>query len=149
MAKKIKIISVGSLSPEFKNLCTHYEKRISQNYSFTCVEVKEFSEEKNIETKKLKETKLILEQIKNDSFVVLCSLKGKQYDSIEMSKIIEANQDITFIIGGSDGMIEDLIKSNLKICFSLLTFPHQLFKIMLCEQIYRSATILNNKKYHK
>ncbi|VEU60463.1 ribosomal RNA large subunit methyltransferase h [Mycoplasmopsis bovigenitalium] len=147
--KKIKIISVGNLSPEFKELFNSYAKRISHYYSFSIVEVKEFSEEKNTEAKKQKETKLIIDAIQKNSFVILCSLRGKNIDSIELSKIIDNQQDITFIIGGSDGVIESEIKSNFSWCFSKLTFPHQLFRVMLSEQIYRAASILNNKKYHK
>ncbi|MBU4689626.1 23S rRNA (pseudouridine(1915)-N(3))-methyltransferase RlmH [Mycoplasma zalophidermidis] len=147
--KKIKIISVGSLSPDFKKLFLHYQKQISHYYQINTVEVKEFSEEKNIEVKKTKETKLILDLIPKDSFVMMCSLQGKQFDSVDFSDIINSHDDITFIIGGSDGMDETLINSNIKFSFSKLTFPHQLFRIMLGEQIYRAASILNNKKYHK
>ncbi|MCS4536607.1 23S rRNA (pseudouridine(1915)-N(3))-methyltransferase RlmH [Mycoplasma sp. CSL7475-4] len=147
--KKIKIIAVGSLSPDFKKLFLHYEKRISQYYSVNISEIKEFSEEKNVETKKLKETKLIIQAIPEDSYVVLCSLKGKDLDSVKFSQLIENKSNLTFIIGGSDGMIEDMINANEKIIFSQMTFPHQLFRVMLSEQIYRAATILNNKKYHK
>ncbi|MBU4690479.1 23S rRNA (pseudouridine(1915)-N(3))-methyltransferase RlmH [Mycoplasma sp. ES3157-GEN-MYC] len=147
--KKIKIISVGTLSPDFKKLFLHYQKKISHYYQINTVEVKEFSEEKNIEVKKSKETKLIIDLIPKDSFVMMCSLQGKQFNSVELSEIIDSHDEITFIIGGSDGMDENLINTNIKFSFSKLTFPHQLFRIMLGEQIYRAATILNNKKYHK
>ncbi|QBF34825.1 23S rRNA (pseudouridine(1915)-N(3))-methyltransferase RlmH [Mycoplasmopsis phocirhinis] len=147
--KKIKIIAVGSLNPEFKKLFSHYEKSIARYYSLTVTEIKEFSEEKNIETKKFKETQLIIKSIPNNSYVVLCSLKGKSYNSIKFSNLINTYTDLTFIIGGSDGMCEAKILSNEQIIFSHMTFPHQLFRIMLGEQIYRAATILNNKKYHK
>ncbi|MBU4691746.1 23S rRNA (pseudouridine(1915)-N(3))-methyltransferase RlmH [Mycoplasma sp. ES3225-GEN-MYC] len=147
--KKIKIISVGTLNPDFKKLFLHYQKKISHYYQINTVEVKEFSEEKNIEVKKSKETKLIIDLIPKDSFVMMCSLQGKQFNSVELSEIIDSHDEITFIIGGSDGMDENLINTNIKFSFSKLTFPHQLFRIMLGEQIYRAATILNNKKYHK
>ncbi|BAP01316.1 50S rRNA methyltransferase [Mycoplasmopsis californica HAZ160_1] len=147
--KKIRIISVGTLSPEFKKLFQHYEQRITHFYSINCVETKEFSEEKNIETKKLKETNLVLSKIPKNSTIILCSLRGKLYSSVEISEFIKLNDDITFIIGGSDGLCEELINSKYKISFSNMTFPHQLFRIMLAEQIYRSATIIANKKYHK
>lgn len=149
--KRIKLITVGSLSPKFKLAFEDYAKSINIFVDFSVVEIKEFSEEKNINIKKEKETKLILKQIIPNSYVVLTSLKGKQLDSIEFSEIINENisKDICFIIGGSDGVIEEEINENLKICFSKMTFPHQLFRIILAEQIYRAFTILNNKKYHK
>ncbi len=148
--QKIKIIAVGSLTPEMKTVFNQYAKNIAHFVNFSVVEIKEFSEEKNIEVKKQKETKLILEKIQNDSYVILLSLKGNaNIDSLVFSNIINTHDDITFIVGGSDGVIEDELKTNQKICFSKLTFPHQLFRVMLTEQIYRSLMIINNKKYHK
>ncbi|WP_029608634.1 23S rRNA (pseudouridine(1915)-N(3))-methyltransferase RlmH [Mycoplasma simbae] len=147
--RKIKLIVVGSVSSEFKQISQHYEKRVAQYSNFSIIEVKEQSNEKNSEVKKLKETNSIIEHIDKSSFVVLCSLQGKQIDSVQLSQYVDSNQDLTFIIGGSDGMQEDLIPHNLKICFSKMTFPHQLFRVMLLEQIYRANTILANKKYHK
>lgn len=147
--RKIKIIAVGSLSPEFKVLFNQYAKNISHFAELNVVEVKELSEEKNIEVKKDKETKLINSYVDDNSFVIYASLKGKSLDSIELSKIVNDNVNLTFIIGGSDGVNEDLIKCNMKINFSKLTWPHQLFRVMLAEQIYRSFMIINNKKYHK
>ncbi|WP_406617222.1 23S rRNA (pseudouridine(1915)-N(3))-methyltransferase RlmH [Mycoplasmopsis adleri] len=148
---KIKIIAVGTLTPKFKAIYESYAKNISNYAELNLVEIKEFSEEKNIEVKKDKETKNIIKQVLPNSLVVLTSLRGKQYSSEEFSEIIRENinKDITFIIGGSDGVIEDDIAANLKICFSKMTFPHQLFRVMLVEQIYRAFMIINNKKYHK
>ncbi|WP_027334561.1 23S rRNA (pseudouridine(1915)-N(3))-methyltransferase RlmH [Mycoplasmopsis felifaucium] len=148
---RIRLIAVGSLNPKFKALYDEYTKNINHFCEFSQVELKECSEEKNIELKKDKETKLIVDKILPNSYVILTDLTGKLLDSIELSKILYDNQnkDITLIIGGSDGVNEQLINYNLKLCFSKLTFPHQLFRIMLAEQIYRGYTILNNKKYHK
>ncbi|VEU75687.1 ribosomal RNA large subunit methyltransferase h [Mycoplasmopsis maculosa] len=148
---KIKLISVGSLSPKFKFLFEDYAKQINHFSSFSFVEIKEFSEEKNIDLKKEKETKLILESIIPNSYVILTSFRGKQFDSLEFSNIFlnNKNKDISIIIGGSDGVVEESIPYKLKLSFSNMTFPHQLFRIMLVEQIYRSYMIINNKKYHK
>ncbi|WP_027120746.1 23S rRNA (pseudouridine(1915)-N(3))-methyltransferase RlmH [Mycoplasmopsis lipofaciens] len=147
--QKIKIIAVGSLNPNFKILFKDYAKNISHYCQLNIVEIKEFSEEKNIEVKKQKETKLILNHIDKNDFIILASLKGKQIDSIQLSKTINNYQNITFIIGGSDGVVEEDINADFLISFSKLTFPHQLFRVMLTEQIYRSFTIIRNKKYHK
>lgn len=148
---KIKIIAVGSLSPKFKSLYDEYVKQVGNFCSLSFSEIKEFSEEKNIEVKKEKETKLILESIIPNSKVILLSLKGKQVDSVSFSKLIESytNQSITFVIGGSDGVCENYFDNALKLSFSQMTFPHQLFRIMLIEQVYRAFMILNNSKYHK
>ncbi|EGV00263.1 hypothetical protein MCSF7_02356 [Mycoplasmopsis columbina SF7] len=147
--KKIKIISIGSLSPLFKALFVDYSKNIQHFCEFVNLELKEFSEIKNIEEKKLKETKLIIENLDKDAKIFLLSLKGKQVESELFAEQIKEFDKINFIIGGSDGMVEDLILNHLKISFSKMTFPHQLFKVMLSEQIYRAFMILNNKKYHK
>ncbi|UUD35319.1 23S rRNA (pseudouridine(1915)-N(3))-methyltransferase RlmH [Mycoplasmopsis caviae] len=147
--RKIKIVAVGSLSPEFKVLFNQYAKNISHYAQLSIVEIKEFSEEKNIEVKKDKETKLINSHISDDTYVIYASLNGKSLDSVELSNIVNNNTNLTFIIGGSDGVNEDLINCNMKINFSKLTWPHQLFRVMLAEQIYRSFMIINNKKYHK
>ncbi|WP_029512867.1 23S rRNA (pseudouridine(1915)-N(3))-methyltransferase RlmH [Mycoplasmopsis iners] len=147
--KKIKLIAVGSLSPDIKKIFNDYIKNIQHFCSFTQVEIKEFSEIKNLEEKKLRETKLILENIDQGTKIVLLSLKGKQYKSEQFAYEIVKNDNLTFIIGGSDGVIENLVNANYKISFSEMTFPHQLFRVMLAEQIYRAFMIQNNKKYHK
>ncbi|MGV2392531.1 UNVERIFIED_CONTAM: 23S rRNA (pseudouridine(1915)-N(3))-methyltransferase RlmH [Campylobacter lari] len=148
---KIRLIAVGNLNPKFKVLYDEYSKQISYFASFNLVELKEQSSEKNIEVKKEKETKMIIDAILPNSYVIHTSLKGKEITSEEFASVFieNNNRDITLIIGGSDGVIEDAIKSNLKIKFSKMTFPHQLFRVMLVEQIYRAYMIINNKKYHK
>ena len=102
--------------------------------------------EENIELKIKKETKLILEKIPKNSHVIYLSLYGKKMDSIEFSKMLDVD-NLTFIIGGSNGVDETYFLN--KISFSDLTFPHQLFRIMLVEQIFRGFAIKNNIKYHK
>ena len=82
-------------------------------------------------------------------------LKGKHLTSEEFSKFISncgvmGNSNIVFVIGGSLGLSEEVIKrANYKLCFSKMTFPHQLFRVMLLEQIYRAYRIINNAPYHK
>ncbi|KUH47645.1 23S rRNA (pseudouridine(1915)-N(3))-methyltransferase RlmH [Mycoplasmopsis meleagridis] len=147
--KKIRIISVGSLSPLFRQLYKEYENSVKKFCLLETVEIKEFSQIKNIQEKKQKETEKIKSFLTSNEKVIIFSLKGKQINSEKFSQIINSIEQITFIIGGSDGIDEDLFDDKNKISFSQMTFPHQLFKIMLTEQIYRAFMIIKNKKYHK
>ena len=121
---KLNIIAIGSLSKEYQNLYDSYLKKISFFASINLIQIKE---------------------IKN-SKVYYLSLSGKKVNSIQFSNLIDED-NITFIIGGSNGVDERYFIN--KISFSDLTFPHQLFRVMLVEQIYRSFTIKNNIEYHK
>ena len=96
----------------------------------------------------------IKKHISNKDYIVSLAINGKQLTSIELAEKIDKtfinNPNITFIIGGSNGIREDIINnSNMLLSFSKLTFPHGLFRIILLEQIYRSFKILNNESYHK
>ncbi len=103
---------------------------------------------------KEKESQDILKQIKTSDFVVLLDVQGEFMDSIQYSKYLEKleNQakDIVFVIGGSYG-VSDLVKqrANKLLSFSKMTFPHELFRLMFFEQLYRAYSLKNNKKYHK
>lgn len=147
----IQIIAVGTLSKEFKPACEKYFKSISNFANINVLEIKEFSEEKNIETKIKKETNLILSKINKNSKTFLFSINGKEYDSFEFSNLIinDKNQNLTFIIGGSNGVDEVMLNNTIKISVSKMTFPHQLFRCLALEQIYRAIMINKNKKYHK
>ena len=96
----------------------------------------------------------ILKNIKKDDFVITLEINGNVISSMEFAnkidKLFITNSNITFVIGGSDG-IDDIVKerSNYSLSFSTLTFPHQLFRVILLEQIYRCFKILNNETYHK
>lgn len=144
---KINIIAVGTLEKDFKILYDEYTRKIGSYAKINLIEIKE-CKDSNIEVKKAKETGQILSKIPKNSPVILCSLQGKMYDSIEFSEMFDKD-NITFIIGGSDGVIENKFENANKIKFSNMTFPHQLFRVMLSEQIYRAFSIINNKKYHK
>ena len=97
----------------------------------------------------------ILEKITKDEYVITLEISGKKLDSIELSKLIHdlptyGNSKITFVIGGSNGISEKVKKrSNYQLSFSDMTFPHQLMRLILLEQIYRALTIINHKEYHK
>ena len=103
---------------------------------------------------KEKESQDILKQIKTSDFVVLLDVQGEFMDSLQYSKYLEKleNQakDIVFVIGGSFG-VSDLVKrrANKLLSFSKMTFPHELFRLMFFEQLYRAYSLKNNKKYHK
>ena len=98
--------------------------------------------------------KKILKHISEKDNIVILDIKGKEYTSEEfatfINKELTLNSNITFIIGSSHGLDEEIKKlTNKKISFSHLTFPHQLFRVILLEQIYRAFKILNNETYHK
>lgn len=143
---KLNLIAVGSLSKEYQVIFDEYLKKVNYFAKVNLIKIKEQKID-NIELKKQKETQLILEKIPKNSLVIYLSLLGKKLNSVQFSSYITNLDNITFVIGGSNGVIES--KFNNKINFSDLTFPHQLFRIMLIEQIYRAFTIKNNITYHK
>ena len=152
----ITIVAVGKLKEKaWKELSDEYVKRIS---SYSKVEIIEVADETNrLEEAKVKklEGERILKAIKKDSFVVLLDLRGRMLNSVDLSmKIDEINtyhsSNITFIIGGSLGVSDEVFaRADYKWKLSDLTFPHNLVRILLLEQIYRSYRILNNEPYHK
>ena len=150
----IKIITVGHIKEKYlSDAIEEYKKRISK---YTKLEIQEIKDEGILEKEKALsiEGEKILKNIQDKDYVITLEIDGKEYSSEELSKKIESiqieNSNITFIIGGSFGL-SDKVKerSNLKISFSKLTFPHQLFRVILLEQIYRSFKIINNESYHK
>lgn len=150
----IKIICVGKIKEKFfKDAIEEYQKRLTKYTKISIIEVEDINLN-NKELIKQKEKELILKHIDKKDYVITLEIEGKQLSSIELSKKIEEietiNSNITFIIGGSYGL-DDEIKglSNFKLSFSKLTFPHQLFRVILLEQIYRTYKIKNNESYHK
>ena len=143
----IKIICVGKLKEKYLTDATlEYKKRISKYTNIEIIELKD----SNI----TKEKEEILKHINKKEYIITLQIDGNMISSLDFAKKIDdiflTNPDITFIIGGSDGLDEEIKKiSNYKLSFSLLTFPHQLFRVMLLEQIYRCFKILNNETYHK
>ena len=150
----IKIICIGKIKEKFfKEAIDEYLKRLSK---YTKIEVIELQDINNDNTNIIleKERDLILDKIKEKDYIITLEIEGKEISSIDLSNKINelqiTNSNITFIIGGSYGLHQDIKdKSNFKLSFSKMTFPHQLFRIMLLEQIYRSYKILNNETYHK
>lgn len=142
----IRIICVGKLKEKYLvDACLEYTKRISKYSKIEIIELKDSN---------IKEEKDNILKYINKDYIITLEIEGDMVDSPTLAKKIDNiflnNSNITFIIGGSDGLHEDIKKiSNYKLSFSKLTFPHQLFRVMLLEQIYRSFKILNNETYHK
>ena len=149
----INLICVGNLKEKFsKEEQEEYIKRLSAFCKLNIIEIKEQNQLENPELIKGKEGEDILKKIKGYS--ILCDIKSKEISSEMFAKKIEGlmqeNSTLNFIIGGSYG-VSDKVKNvvNEKISFSPMTFPHNLFRIMLLEQVYRAFTILSGKTYHK
>lgn len=147
----IKVICVGKIKEKyFIEGVKEYQKRISKYTKLEIIELLDYNYD--VSKTKLEEGKNILSKIKEKDFVVTLEVEGKKVSSPELSEFIDKNisRNIIFIIGGSNGLSKEVLdRSNYALSFSDLTFPHQLFRIILLEQIYRSFKILNNESYHK
>jgi 23S rRNA (pseudouridine1915-N3)-methyltransferase len=150
----IKIICIGKLKEKYlKEAEEEYLKRLKK---YTTIELIEL-QDSPIDDEKLaleKEKDLIEKHLTGKEYLITLEIEGKELSSIELSekldKTLITNSNITFIIGGSYGIHSSIKeKSDFKLSFSKMTFPHQLFRILLLEQLFRSYKILNNEKYHK
>lgn len=158
---KIKIICVGKIKENFyKDAILEYSKRLSRYCILEVVEVEdEKTPDKASENEcsliKKKEGQRILSHIKDNEFIVTLEIEGKKLTSPGLAKKLEeitvlGNSTIDFIIGGSLGLSDEIKnKADLKLSFSDMTFPHQLMRVILLEQIYRAFKINNNEPYHK
>lgn len=150
----IKILCVGKIKEKFfKDAISDYSKRLSKYTNLQIIEVDDINSD-NINTILDKEKDLIIKHISSKDYVITLEIEGKQLNSLEFSKKIEElqiyNSSIVFIIGGSYGLHQQIKdRADYKLSFSKLTFPHQLFRIILLEQIYRAYKIINNESYHK
>ena len=154
--REINVISVGNVKEKYlQDLIADYKKRISKYALISLTELKDESNKINENIVKEIEGERILASIKDGFYVVLLDLKGTMLDSVEFSKKIDEistyySSKIAFVIGGSFGVSDEVKKrADYKISFSKMTFPHQLAKGILLEQIYRSFKILKNESYHK
>ena len=149
---KVKLVCVGSIKePFYKEAIFEYTKRLQKYCKLEIIEVKQGHSDTEIA--KQEEFEPILEHL--EGFVVITAIEGKSISSQEFANKIkdigvQGNSTITFVIGGSFG-VDDRLKerANMLLSFSKLTFPHQLFRVLLLEQIYRAFTIMNNTSYHK
>lgn len=158
---KIDIVCVGKIKEKYlSDAIKEYSKRLSRYCKLQILEVPDEKAPENYSDKekeitKRKEGESILKHIKESSFIITLDLKGKMLSSEEMSSFIKdcgikGNSNLVFIIGGSLGLPDEVLsKANFSLCFSKMTFPHQLMRVILLEQLYRSYKIINNEPYHK
>ncbi|HEY9061363.1 MAG TPA: 23S rRNA (pseudouridine(1915)-N(3))-methyltransferase RlmH [Pseudobacteroides sp.] len=158
---KLSIIAVGRIKEKYlKEGIAEYSKRLSRFCDLEIIEVEDEQAPDNISTAqeiqiKKREADKIKKRIKEGSFVVVLDLKGDKPDSIGFAKRVEAFfisgvSSIVFVIGGSLGLDDDLAKTaNYKLCLSELTFPHQLARLILLEQLFRCFKIMKGETYHK
>ena len=143
----IKIICIGKLKEKYlKEGIEDYLKRINKYHKTIIIELPD----SNIDN----EGDEILKHIDSKDYIISLAIEGKMLSSTELSEKIDktfiTNSNITFIIGGSNGIRKDIKeKSHYQLSFSTLTYPHGLFRLILLEQLYRSFKILNNESYHK
>ena len=150
----IKLIVVGSIKEKYlQEAVNEYKKRISR---YTNIEIIELKDEGIVEKNKalLLEANKISKYIEKKDLIVTLEIEGKEYTSEEFAEFIEKKfieySNITFIIGGSYGLSEEIKnQANYHLSFSKMTFPHQLFRVLLLEQIYRAYKINHNESYHK
>ena len=150
----IKLITVGTIKEKYlKDAIEEYQKRLKKYTNLELIEVKdeglvEESKAISIEAEKIKK------HLSSKDYIITMEIEGKQLSSTEfaekLNQIQIENSNIVFIIGGSYGLSDEIKQmSRLHLSFSKMTFPHQLFRVLLLEQIYRSFKIMNNESYHK
>ncbi|MDY4668401.1 MAG: 23S rRNA (pseudouridine(1915)-N(3))-methyltransferase RlmH [Oliverpabstia sp.] len=158
---KITVITVGKIKEKYlRDAIAEYSKRLSK---YCKLEILEVADEKTPDNAsaiveegiRQKEGERILRLIKEDAYVITLEIGGKMLDSVEFSRKIETlgiqgKSHICFIIGGSIGLGQEVLKrSDYGLSFSKMTFPHQLMRVILLEQIYRGYRIMSNEPYHK
>jgi len=158
---KISVCCVGKVTEKFfTDAIAEYSKRLSKYCTFEIIEVKDEKTKENaslneINLVKEKEGKRILEKISPTSYIIALAINGNNLSSESFAEKIgnlmnEDKSHITFVIGGSLGLSDEVLdKANYKLSFSKMTFPHQLMRVILSEQIYRAYRIMNNEPYHK
>ena len=158
---KITVICVGKIKESyFRDAISEYSKRLSKYTTLEIVEVADEKTSENSSDREIaliqdKEGKRILSHIKDGALCIALAIQGKKMDSVAFSDYIakrmeEGKSQITFIIGGSLGLSEEVMKRcKYSVSFSNMTFPHQLMRVVLLEQIYRGFRILNHEPYHK
>lgn len=157
---KIDIVCVGKIRENFfKEAISEYSKRLSRYVNLNIIEVADEKAPEGISEATKKNIKYsegvrIIKAIRN-GFVIALDLKGKKFSSEKFAELfgdlaVSGVSGITFVIGGSLGLSDEVLKHcNLSVSFSDMTFPHQLMRVILLEQIYRSEKIINHEPYHK
>ena len=156
----VNIVCVGKIKENYlKDAIDEYSKRLSKYCNLKVYELQDEKLPNKINSSimneiKEKECNRILEHIKKDSYVIVLDLKGKEISSQDFSKKIDDialnfNSSITFVIGGTLGLTNSVLDiANEKLCFSKMTFPHQLIRVFLLEQLFRAFKISKNETYH-
>ena len=154
--QKIKIVCIGTIKDKFYiDAISEYKKRLQRFCDFEIEELPEFLPSSRVSDCQIKdkESEEILKHL--SGFIIVLDLKGKEISSEDLAGVIKersvfSDSKVTFVIGGSLGLGDEVLKkANLTIRVGKMTFPHQLMRVMLTEQIYRAETINNNVKYHK
>lgn len=158
---RITICCVGKVKEKF--YCQAIDEYIKRLSRYCKLEVKEVADEKTPDNAsdtvndiiKAKEGERLLSCIKDEAYVIALAIDGKMLDSVQLSQKIDnlgisGKSDIVFVIGGSLGLDKRVLdRADFKLSFSPMTFPHQLMRVILLEQIYRSYRIMKNEPYHK
>ena len=150
----IKIICIGKIKEKYlREAIEDYVKRIKKYTNFEIIELKDENDQDIKKAIKV-EGENILKYVNTKDYIITLEVKGEQLSSEKFAeKITKINIDysnICFIIGGSNGLSEDVLKKKkFSLSISKMTFPHQLFRVILLEQIYRAYKIKNNETYHK
>lgn len=157
----ITVITVGKIKEKYlRDAIDEYAKRLSRYCKLDLIEVPDEKTPENASEKeelqiKDKEGEGILKYIKDNMYVVALAIEGKQLSSEELAAFIKelgvkGDSNISFVIGGSLGLSKSVLnRANYKLSFSKMTFPHQLMKVILLEQVYRGYRIINGEPYHK
>ena len=157
---KITILTVGKIKEKYlRDAIAEYSKRLSRYAKLEIIEVADEKTPDNasetVETNiKNKEAERLLKYIRDDAYLITLEIKGKQLTSEELAQKIDTlgvqgTSHIIFVIGGSLGLGEEVLKrSNYALSFSKMTFPHQLMRVILLEQIYRGFRIIHHEPYH-
>ena len=158
---RITVVSVGKIKEKFyTGAIEEYSKRLSKYCTLNLVEVADEKAPETLSEKEMvqikdREGERILDKIKDSQYVITLEIRGQQLTSEALSEKLyalglEGNSDVVFVIGGSLGLSDAVMRrSNFALSFSKMTFPHQLMKVVLLEQVYRGFRILRNEPYHK
>ena len=158
---RINIVCVGKIKEKYLKLgIDEFKKRLSKYCKLEIIELEDEKAPENLSDKEMlmikeKEGKKILSKIKDNSYVIALAIDGKNLSSEELAETINklgvrGISNITFVIGGSLGLSDEVLsRADYKLSFSIMTFPHQLMRLILLEQVYRAYRINNGEPYHK
>ena len=158
---RINIVCVGKIKEKYLKLgIDEFKKRLSKYCKLEIIELEDEKAPENLSDKEMliikeKEGKKILSEIKDNSYVIALAIDGKNLSSEELAQTINklgvrGVSNITFVIGGSLGLSDEVLsRADYKLSFSKMTFPHQLMRLILLEQVYRAYRINNGEPYHK